>query len=114
MSLAQQNTRSQRPSVLLLYFIRDQHLQTTERKLYADLRQYANLLEARDAQTAMQHLSISPPPYSVLVADANITEPANVPLLNALVEYARRGGRVVFAARFSTHFPHFEVSKFFR
>lgn len=110
----QGNASSRRPSVLLLYFVRDKYLETTERQLCDSLRKTATLLEARDAQTALQHLSSSPPPQSVLVADAGVTEATHATLLDALVEYARGGGRVVFGVRFAAHFPYFEVSLFFR
>lgn len=86
---------SGRPAILLLYFVRDKYLETTERQLYESLRKNAALLEARDAQTALQYLSSSPQPQSVLIADASITGAAHAALLDALVEYARGGGRVI-------------------
>ncbi|OJT07222.1 hypothetical protein TRAPUB_1899 [Trametes pubescens] len=72
MSLLSQPERddSSRPAVLLLYFLRDNYLETTERQLYDSLRNNAALLEARDPQVALQHLKMAPPPQAVLVADA--------------------------------------------
>lgn len=104
---------SERPSVLVLYFLRHNPLADTEQQLLNGLRKNANLLEARDSATALRYLSASKP-QAVLVADASITEPGQAPLVDALVEYARAGGRVVFGVRFSSHFPYFEVAPFFR
>lgn len=102
------------PTVLLLYFVRDSHLETTERHLCDGLHEHTSLLQARNAGAALRYLSVSMPPQAIVVADANITDPVQAALIDSLVEYIRSGGRVVFCARFSTHFPHFDVAQFFR
>ncbi|KAI0357173.1 hypothetical protein OH77DRAFT_1476655 [Trametes cingulata] len=107
----------ERPNVLLLYLLQNNPLGATELEpLINGIRANANLLEARDSSTALRYLnpSAAAPPSAVLVADATITEPTQAALVDALVEYARAGGRVVFGVRFGSHFPYFEVAPLFR
>ncbi|KAI0641702.1 hypothetical protein C8Q79DRAFT_287262 [Trametes meyenii] len=113
MSVTLATQYSERPTVLVLHFLREE-LEDAEPQLYAELRKATSLMQARTTQAALEVLSHPARPQAVLVADASVTSPSQVALLDALVEYARDGGRVIFGVRFSSHFLYFPVSPFFR
>ncbi|KAI0331604.1 hypothetical protein GY45DRAFT_1336135 [Cubamyces sp. BRFM 1775] len=83
-------------------------------QLYRATRRNATLLEVQNERAAMEALSATLPPTSVLVSDGTITHSKYSRLLTQLVEFARSGGRVVLGVHFSSTISPADGKPFFR
>lgn len=107
------NTASQKPSVLLLSLEHQVYFDEINAHFLSSLRAKTNLLQALNPAKALQYISL-PHLAGVLVTDVGIANRKNGNVLAKLVEYTKSGGKVVLGGAFSFFMDKDELETFFR
>ncbi|KAI0660128.1 hypothetical protein C8Q70DRAFT_75804 [Cubamyces menziesii] len=101
-------------SVLIVSLEKAPFMDEQYEQLYRAVRRNAMLVEVQNEHAAIEALSATPPPSSVLVSDGAITHSKHSRLLDRLVDFARAGGRVVLGVHFSNTISPANGKPFFR
>lgn len=102
------------PEVLLISLEKEPWLESEYKQLYDDLRDKFTMKEVETKRSALRRLSILPPPAAVLVTDSGISQKSTSPLIKALVNYTRTGGRLILGCQFSNNLALATTAAFFQ
>jgi hypothetical protein len=99
--------------VLLVSLKLEPYFDDMYKSLLDGITSKSRLQRAKSATSAIRALSELPAPTAVLVTDQALTEPENVAVWEAALQYIRQGGTVVAMGHFPSFVPPLDMKPFF-
>ncbi|KAI0534399.1 hypothetical protein GGR58DRAFT_505362 [Xylaria digitata] len=106
-------TEMTKPRISLLSLSGELFFYDNYASLLAKIKSKADLQRIEDAGSALRLLSEPPPPSAVIITDEALTLEENAYVLEAILWYVRRGGKVVIMSHFSLFEKLTEIKPFF-